>query len=135
MSISYNLIQFVMDSETLNNILVNIFRCFKIDNSNKEMIIAMINSHIESEGISHLKLNEEMLFNCDNIEYYINLKEKRKALNYNDNKIIDKENIINNDEEPKINIINNNEKSLVNNGKNVYFFNEAKFNNIIADKD
>ena len=135
MSISYNLIQFVLDSETLNNILVNIFRCFKIDNSNKEMIIAMINSHIESEGISHLKLNEEMLFNCDNIEYYINLKEKRKALNNNDNIIIDKENIINNDEEPKIDNINNNEISLVNNGKNVYFFNEEIFNNIIADKD
>ena len=135
MSISYNLIQFVMDSETLNNILVTIFRCFKIDNSHKEIIISMINSNIESEGISHLKLNEEMLFNCDNFEYYINLKEKRKALNYNNNIIIDKENIISGEEDPKINNINNNDISLLNNGKNVYYLNEAKFNNIIADKD
>ena len=67
MSISYNLIQFITDSDTLNKILEHIFRNFKINKENKEMIIGMMNAQIESEGIKHLKINEEMLLNCDKL--------------------------------------------------------------------
>ena len=46
----------------------------------------MMNCHIESEGNKNLKINEEMIMNYDNIEYYINsnenniVKEKRKII-------------------------------------------------------
>ena len=94
MSICYNLIQFIMESDTLNSILVNIFRNFKINKENRKMIIGMMNFHIESEGNKNLKINEEMLMNCDNIEYYINSKEieeKKEIHNDNDNEILNEE--------------------------------------------
>ena len=90
MSISYNLIQFITDSDTLNKILEHIFRNFKINKENKEMIIGMMNAQIESEGIKHLKINEEMLLNCDKLEYLIKSEEnKEKKDNIEKNEIKD----------------------------------------------
>lgn len=89
MSICYNLVQFIIDSKTLNTILVNIFRSFKISKENREMVIGMMNCHIESEGNKNLKINEEMLMNVDDIEYYINSNEiKEKKENQNNKEII-----------------------------------------------
>ena len=101
MSICYNLIQFIMESDTLNSILVNIFRNFKINKENREMVIGMMNCHIESEGNKNLKINEEMLMNCDNIEYYISKEiEEKKEIN-NNKEIINKEEENKNKEEEK----------------------------------
>ena len=89
MSVCYNLVQFIMESDTLNAILINIFRNFKISKENREIVIGMMNCHIESEENKNLKINEEMIMNCDNIEYYINYNEyniiKEKKENNNDN--------------------------------------------------
>jgi hypothetical protein len=128
MSVSYNLIQFVIDSDKLNKILANIFRCFKIDKENKELIIAMINSHIESEGASNLKLNEEMLLNCDNVEYNNNLKEKRAKLCSCTKLLVNKVIDINNDADSKIEFkpIKNDNIIKVNNVKKVHFLSEKK---------
>ena len=98
MSICYNLVQFIIESDTLNEILANIFRNFKIGIENKEMIIDMVNCHIESEKIKNLKIDKEMLMNCDNIEYFFNSKENKKEKEIenndstNDNKIEEKNN-------------------------------------------
>ena len=51
MSIGYNLVQFIIESDTLNETMANIFRNFKISKDNKELIIDMVNAHIESEKI------------------------------------------------------------------------------------
>ena len=91
MSIGYNLLQFILDSETLNYSIANIFRNFKITKENKQMIISMMNCHIQSEKISHLQINEEMLLNCDKVDYFTNSKE-----NKNENNIINNENKNNN---------------------------------------
>ena len=77
MTISFNILQFILDSDTLNLTLANIFRNFKISQENKQTIIAMMNFHIESEKINHLKINEEMLLNCDKVDYFANSKENK----------------------------------------------------------
>ena len=77
MSISYNLLQFIKDSETLNYSMANIFRNFKISQENKQMIITMLKTHIELEKIKHLKINEEFLLNCDKVDYFIKSKENK----------------------------------------------------------
>lgn len=118
MTVSYNLIQFIMDSDTLNNILANIFRCFKINKENKEMIIAMVNCHIETEKAYHLKIDEEMLLNCDKVEYFINSKEKifnnKDHENHNNNI----QNFGKKEITYKINIINENENNNSNHNEN-----------------
>ena len=71
MSISYNLIQFITDSNSLNNILKCIFRAFKINDKNKETIIQMIMVHIEAEGFTYLQVDKEMLLTCDRVESFL----------------------------------------------------------------
>jgi hypothetical protein len=122
MSIGYNLVQFIIESDTLNETMANIFRNFKISKDNKELIIDMVNAHIESEKIKNLKIDKEMLMNCDNIEYFFNYKEIKKEkeinnkdiINYNkieenkNNDIVDKEkNDFQNNIENNNNINNN----------------------------
>lgn len=114
MSICYNLVQFIIDSKTLNTILVNIFRSFKISKENREMVIGMMNCHIESEGNKNLKINEEMLMNVDDIEYYINSNEiKEKKENQKNKEIINiKE--VNEDKDNKKKDSNNNINNEIN---------------------
>ncbi len=77
MSVGYNLLQFILDSQVLNYIIANIFRNFKITQENKQMIITMMNCHITSEKINYLKIDEEMLLNCDKVDYFTNSKENK----------------------------------------------------------
>ena len=127
MSICYNLIQFIMESDTLNSILSNIFRNFKINKDNREMVIGMMNCHIESEGFKNLKINKEMLMNCDNIEYYINSKENKEKKEIQNNcEIMNKkeENKNKDDDEKAINInINSNKINFDEKDNNLFSIN------------
>ncbi len=125
MSISYNLVQFISKSDTLNEILANIFRNFKVSEENKEMIIDMVNSHLESEGIKNITIDKKMLMVCDNIEYFFNSKE-----NIKDKEIEkDKNNSINEVEENDFEN-NNKDKKLEENINNI-----INYNNLEKDKD
>ena len=77
MSISYNLVQFIINSDTLNKTLSSIFRNFKISQENRQMVTQMINFHIESEKIQNLKIDGEMLLNFDNIENLMISNQKK----------------------------------------------------------
>ena len=90
MSISYNLLQFIKDSETLNYSMANIFRNFKISQENKQMIIIMLKTHIELEKINHLTINEEFLLNCDKVDYFTKSKENKTPGETDDSNSINK---------------------------------------------
>ena len=72
MSVSYNIIQFVMDSNLFNKIIFDIFKYCKINEENRVIIVEMIEGQIQSENLNHLKLNKELLLNTpinsENIE-------------------------------------------------------------------
>ena len=129
MSISYNLVQFIIESDTLNNTLASIFRNFKISQENRQMVIQMMNFHIESEKIENLKIDEEMLLNFDNIEnFIISDKKEEKKMNKKDEIIGQKEDnqinaIINNIEEGKE---NNNNINIINNINNNHTLSKEK---------
>ena len=61
MSVSYNIIQFVMDSNLFNRILYDIFKYCKINAENREIIVEMIEGQITSENLKHLKLDRKIL--------------------------------------------------------------------------
>ena len=100
MSVSYNLVQFVSSSDTLNKALYNIFRFYKLSLDNKKTIVEMLKFQIMSEGYNNLQIDEDLLINNKIDSHYKN----------NENEI--KENEINND-----NIKEDEEKEL-NEGEN-----------------
>ena len=61
MSVSYNIIQFVMDSNLFNRILFDVFKYCKINEQNRIIVIEMIQSQIQSENLTHLKLDKNIL--------------------------------------------------------------------------
>jgi hypothetical protein len=61
MSVSYNIMQFITDSKTFNRIIYDIFKYCKISNESKEVVVGMMEAQIESENLSHIKLDKEML--------------------------------------------------------------------------
>ena len=61
MSVSYNIIQFVMDSKLFNRILYDIFKYCKINAENKEVVVEMIEGQIANDNLNHLKLDKELL--------------------------------------------------------------------------
>ena len=62
MSISYNTIQFVKESNTFNRILKDVFKYCKIDQTGKETVVSMIESQIKAEDIKHIQIDRELLF-------------------------------------------------------------------------
>ena len=126
MSISYNLIQFILDSDNLNQILARIFRNFKISKENKEMLIGMMKAQIESEGIKNLKINEAMLLKCDKIECIINDNGNKEIIENKDEK--ENNEIINDKIENKEIIDDHEEKNIIINDK-------KDKNEIIYDKN
>ena len=62
MSISFNIMNFVLDSDLFNRIIYDIFKYCKINESNKQFIVGMLESQIEREKISYLKLDKDLLF-------------------------------------------------------------------------
>ena len=63
MSVSYNIIQFVMDSKLFNRILYDIFKYCKINAENREIVVEMIEGQIANDNLNHLKLEKELLIN------------------------------------------------------------------------
>ena len=63
MSVSYNIIQFVMDSKLSNRILYDIFKYCKINAENREIVVEMIEGQIANDNLNHLKLEKELLIN------------------------------------------------------------------------
>ena len=61
MSVSYNIIQFIMDSNLFNRVLFDIFKYCKINAENRLLVVEMIESQIKNENITHLKLDREKL--------------------------------------------------------------------------
>ena len=66
MSVSYNIIQFVLDSNLFNRILYDIFKYCKINAENREIVVEMIDGQIQSDNLSHLKLDRDYLLSVPN---------------------------------------------------------------------
>ena len=61
MSVTYNIIQFVIDSGLFNRIVCDIFKYCKINADSREVVVSMMEAQIEGEGLTHLKLDKELL--------------------------------------------------------------------------
>ena len=66
MSVSYNIIQFVLDSNLFNRILYDIFKYCKINAENREIVVEMIDGQIQSDNLTHLKLDRDYLLSVPN---------------------------------------------------------------------
>ena len=108
MSVSYNLVQFVSSSDTLNKALYNIFRFYKLSLDNKKTIVEMLKFQIMSEGYNNLQIDEDLLINNKIDIHYKNneneIKENEMTNNDNINEKEEKENEDNADENKKIEI-------------------------------
>lgn len=60
MSLCYNIIQYVKNSEKLNQIIYDVFKYCKLDKNNRQNIIEMLETQIQAENIE-VKLDKEYL--------------------------------------------------------------------------
>lgn len=106
MSVSYNLVQFVSSSDTLNKALYNIFRFYKLSLDNKKTIVEMLKFQIMSEGYNNLQIDEDLLINNKIDSHYKNNENeiKENEIN-NDNIKEDEEKELNEGENKKIEIM------------------------------
>ena len=65
MGVTYNIIQFVMDSGLFNRIVCDIFKYCKINADSREIVVGMMEAQIEGEGLTHLKLDKKLLLKPD----------------------------------------------------------------------
>ena len=65
MSVSYNIMQFVLDSALFNKIIHDVFKYCKINEQNRQIVVEMIESQISGENIDYLKLDKDMLLSLD----------------------------------------------------------------------
>ncbi len=63
MSVTYNILQFVKDSNIFNKIIANIFKYCKISNESREVVIGMMEGQIEAENLTYIKLDKSILLN------------------------------------------------------------------------
>ena len=89
MSVSYNLVQFVSSSDTLNKALYNIFRFYKLSISDKKTIVEMLKFQIMNEGYNYLNLDEDLLYK-NKFDNYIK-KEIDERNDNNENIAVEKE--------------------------------------------
>ena len=61
MSVSYNIMQFVLDSNLFNKIIYDVFKYCKINEQNRQIVVEMMETQIMGENIDYLKLDKEML--------------------------------------------------------------------------
>ena len=61
MSLSFNIMTFVLDSNLFNKILFDVFKYCKITGENRQFIVQMLETQIAIENIDYLKLNKEYL--------------------------------------------------------------------------
>ena len=65
MSVSFNIMTFVLDSNLFNKILFDVFKYCKINNENKQFIIQMLKSQLDNEKITYLTLDEDFLLSTE----------------------------------------------------------------------
>ena len=65
MSISFNIMTFVLDSHLFNKVLFDVFKYCKINGENRQFIIQMLEGQITTENIDYLKLNKEYLLQTE----------------------------------------------------------------------
>ena len=68
MSVSYNIMQFVLDSELFNRIIHDVFKYCKINEQNRQIVVNMIDNQIKEENLDYLKLDKENLLSLDKKE-------------------------------------------------------------------
>ena len=61
MSVSYNIMQFIKDSNSFNRIINDIFKYCKINNENRPIVVGMMEAQIEAENLTHIKLDKDLL--------------------------------------------------------------------------
>ena len=61
MSVSYNLMQFIKDSNIFNRVIYDIFKHCKINKENRDMIVTMMEQQIQTENLTHIKLDKELI--------------------------------------------------------------------------
>ena len=61
MSVSFNIIQFVMDSNLFNRIIYDIFKYCKINEENRGIVVRMLDSQLQGENINNLQLDKKLL--------------------------------------------------------------------------
>ena len=61
MSISFNIMTFVLDSNLFNKILFDVFKYCKINGENRNFVVQMLETQIATENRDYLKLNKEYL--------------------------------------------------------------------------
>ena len=61
MSVSYNIMQFIKDSNTFNRIIFDIFKYCKISNESREVVVGMMETQIEGENMTHIQLDKDYL--------------------------------------------------------------------------
>ena len=86
MSMSYNIVQFVMDSNLFNRIIYDIFKYCKINEQNREIVIGMLESQIENENLTFLKLDKELLLSSNKNDLEEEEKEKENNNKINEEK-------------------------------------------------
>ena len=61
MSVSFNIIQFVMDSNLFNRIIYDIFRYCKINEDNRGIVVEMLESQLQGENTNNLQIDKNLL--------------------------------------------------------------------------
>ena len=61
MSVSFNIIQFVLDSKLFNRIIYDIFKYCKISEENRIFIVGMIETQLQDDNCNNLSLDKELL--------------------------------------------------------------------------
>ena len=64
MSVSYNILQFIIDSNTFNRIIADIFKYCNINEASKETVVEMIQAQIEAQNLN-IKLDKNKIFEND----------------------------------------------------------------------
>ena len=65
MSLSFNIMTFVLDSNLFNKILFDVFKYCKITGENRQFIVQMLETQIATENIDYLMLNKEYLLQTE----------------------------------------------------------------------
>ena len=79
MSVSYNIIQFVLVSNLFNRILYDIFKYCKINAENREIVVELIDGQIQSDNLTHLNLDRDYLFSVPNTPTHEENREKENG--------------------------------------------------------
>ena len=92
MSVSYNLVQFVNNSDTINKALYNIFIYYKLNQNDKKNIVELLKFQIMNDGYTNLNIDEDLLFKNKIDEHYKERIENKNEDNTGDKKNENEEN-------------------------------------------